>query len=69
MKRAGINTIGDLCEKVHSSADLKTLRNCGNTSVAEIMDKLFLYNYQQLKPERRGVYLAKVVEMNARVVE
>lgn len=41
LKRAGINTIGDLCEKVHSSTDLKTLRNCGNTSVAEIMDKLF----------------------------
>ena len=69
LKRAGINTIGDLCEKVHSSTDLKTLRNCGNTSVAEIMDKLFLYNYRQLKPERRGAYLAKVVEMNVNVVE
>lgn len=64
LKRAGLNTIGDLCKKVHSSGDLRVIRNCGNTSVAEIMDKLFLYNYQQLKPEQRGNYIAKVVEMN-----
>lgn len=64
LKRAGINTIGDLCNRFHSSSDLRSLRNCGDTSVAEIMDKLFLYNYLQLKPEQRGQYIAKVVEMN-----
>lgn len=64
LKRAGIITIGDLCERIHSSSDLKTLRNCGNTTVAEIMDKLFLYNYLQLKPERRAAYIAKILEMN-----
>ena len=48
LKRSGIHTIGDLCERIHSSSDLRTIRNCGNTSVAEIMDKLFLYNYMQL---------------------
>lgn len=64
LKRSGIHTIGNLCERIHSSSDLRTIRNCGNTSVAEIMDKLFLYNYSQLKPERRGAYLVKIVEMN-----
>lgn len=64
LKRAGIHTIGDLCEKVQSSADLKSIRNCGSTSVAEIMDSLFAYQYAVLKPERRGKYLVKVIEMN-----
>lgn len=66
MKRAGISTIGELCERIHSSSDLKTIRNCGSTSVAEIMDSLFAYNYNSLKPERRAGYIAKVIEMNCR---
>lgn len=66
MKRAGISTIGELCERIHSSSDLKTIRNCGSTSVAEIMDNLFAYNYNSLKPERRAGYIAKVIEMNSR---
>lgn len=64
LRRAGIDTIGDFCKKFHSSGELRAIRNCGSTSVMEIMDKLFLYNYQHLKPEERGEYLAKVVEMN-----
>jgi DNA-directed RNA polymerase alpha subunit len=61
---AGIMTIGDLCEKVQSSTDLKKIRNCGITSIAEIMDHLFAYQYHLLKPERRGKYLADVAERN-----
>ena len=62
-------TIGDLCKRIRCSADLKQLRNCGTTSVAEIMDHLFAYQYYALKPERRGSYLAKVLEMNAGIME
>lgn len=64
LRRAGIMTIGDLCEKVQSSNDLKKIRNCGITSIAEIMDHLFAYQYHILKPERRGKYLADVAERN-----
>ena len=64
LRRAGIMTIGDLCEKVQSSTDLKKIRNCGITSIAEIMDHLFAYQYHILKPECRGKYLADVVERN-----
>ncbi len=64
LRRAGIMTIGDLCEKVQTSADLKKIRNCGITSIAEIMDHLFAYQYHLLKPEHRGKYLADVVERN-----
>ena len=69
LKRANIMTIGDLCNNIQSSADLKKIRNCGATSVAEIMDHLFAYQFFALKPERRGSYLAKVLEMNAGIME
>lgn len=65
LKRAGIHTIGDLCERIHSSSDLKTIRNCGSKSVAEIMDKLFYLNYMSLSPEKRKEYIVKVIQMNA----
>lgn len=65
LRRAGIHTIGALCEMVHSSNDLKSIRNCGKTSIAEIMDNLFAYQYSVLSPKRRVAFLVKVVEMNA----
>lgn len=69
LRRAGIHTIGELCDRVHSSSDLKSIRNCGKTSIAEIMDNLFAYQYSILQPERRGKFLAKVVEMNVNPAE
>ena len=69
LKRAGISTIGQLCSRVHGSEDLKSIRNCGKTSVAEIMDSLFAYQYAQLNPERRGKFLATVIEMNVKALD
>ena len=69
LKRAGIMTIGDLCEKVHGCEDLKGIRNCGKTSMAEIMDHLFAYQYSIIKPERKEKFLKQVLEMNLRVSE
>lgn len=69
LKRAGIHTIGQLCDRIHGSEDLKSIRNCGKTSIAEIMDSLFAYQYAQLKPERKGKYLTKVVEMNMEQIQ
>ena len=69
LKRAGITTIGDLCERVHGSEDLKSIRNCGKTSMAEIMDHLFAYQYSVLRPERKERFWKQVLEMNLRVAE
>ena len=69
LKRAGIHTIGDLCECIHSSSELKTIRNCGSKSAAEIMDKLFYVNYMSLSPGKRNEFIAKVIQMNAVTVE
>ena len=65
LRRSGIHTIGDLCNRVRSSRDLLGIKNCGKTSIAEIMDHLFAYQFSILKPERRGKYLVDVVRMNA----
>lgn len=65
LKRAGIMSIGDLCERIACSADLKQLRNCGSTSVAEIMDHLFDFQFRSLRTEKeRAGFLVKVLEMN-----
>lgn len=64
LKRAGYSTVGDLAEAVAGGKNLKTIRNCGAKSAREIMEKLFLYQYNSLKPDKRDSYLAEVVLMN-----
>lgn len=54
LKRVGINTLGDFFAKVSGSADLKGI----------IMDKVFYYQYHQIKPEKRMNYLIEVTKMN-----
>ena len=66
LKRAGIDTIGELAEGIADGVDLKSLRNCGEKSIREIMVHLFLYQYNSLKPERQERYLLHVVDMNRR---
>ena len=66
LKRAGMHTIGDLCERIHSSSDLRTIRNCGSTSVAEIMDKLFRFNFESIPIDKRGEYIVEVIKANLR---
>lgn len=64
LRRAGIMSIGDLCERVQSSEDLKGIRNCGSKSISEIMDHLFAYQYAQLRPERKRWFFETIVKMN-----
>lgn len=64
LKRAGMHTIGDLCERIHSSSDLRTIRNCGSTSVAEIMDKLFRFNFESIPIDKRDEYIVEVIKAN-----
>ena len=64
LKRRGIHTIGGIVSIIEGGDDLRNLRNCGAKSVREIMEKLFLFQYNSLKPERRDRYLQEVVKMN-----
>ena len=64
LKRADFHTIGDVAQAVASGRELKGIRNCGAKSVREIMEHLFLYQYNSLTPDRRETFLMEVVIMN-----
>ena len=64
LKRADLNTIGDIAEAVSEGMELSHIRNCGAKSIREIQEKLFLFQYYSLKESRREAYLKEVVELN-----
>ncbi len=64
LKRAGMDTIGDIAEAVSRGMDLGHIRNCGAKSRREIQERLFLFQYYSLKESRREAYLKEVVELN-----
>lgn len=64
LKRADFHTIGDVAQAVASGRELKGIRNCGAKSVREIMEHLFLYQYNSLTQDRQETFLMEVVIMN-----
>ena len=64
LKRAGYDTVNSLVNDVDRKEDFMKIRNLGRRSIEEIMLKLFLFTYENLKPEKRKAYLEKVMEMN-----
>ena len=66
LKRAGYSTIGEVADAISGGNDLKNIRNCGAKSVREIMEQLFLYQYNSLSPDKRSAYLKEVVLLNTR---
>lgn len=64
LKRAGYNTIGELADAVSSGPVLKSIRNCGAKSEREIMEHMFLYQYNILSPDEQNEYLKQVAELN-----
>ncbi len=64
LKRAGYDRIGELAADIAGGKELKNIRNCGAKSVREIMERLFLFQYHSLSPERRDTYLREVVVLN-----
>ena len=64
LKRAGYSTIGELVDAISGGQELKGIRNCRAKSVREIMEQLFLYQYNSLRPENQDAYLMEVIRMN-----
>ncbi|MBO4374459.1 MAG: hypothetical protein J5829_05075 [Lachnospiraceae bacterium] len=64
LRRAGYDTVNSFVNDFDRREDFLRLRNVGRRSIEEIMMKLFLYTYDNLKPEKRKAYLEKVREMN-----
>ncbi len=64
LKRAGYSTINSVVDDVECRQDFAKVRNMGRKSTNEFMLKLFLYTYENLKPEKRKAYLDKVKGLN-----
>ena len=56
--------IGDVVTALHEGKNLKTIRNCGAKSVEEIMEKLFMMQYNALDDNEQEEYLRTIVKMN-----
>ncbi len=64
LKRAGFQTVGEVVDAISSGKELKNVRNCGITSIQEIMERLFILQYSSLPKEKKDEYLLEVVVMN-----
>ena len=64
LKRAGIQTVGDLVNRIDKEDDLKSFRNLGMKSAKEILFGLFTNQFAQLDNDRRKSYMEKVLRMN-----
>ena len=65
LKRAGYSTVGELAQAIAAGTEIAKIRNCGAKSCREIMEKLFLYQYNILPAEKREGYVKEVVMLNA----
>ena len=73
LKRAGINTVGELCNKIHNIDDLRKIRNMGRKHVIEICDSLYklgieLSDYEEIKV-REDNQISSVVSINTSIDE
>ena len=66
LKRAGYDSIGVLVDAIADGNSLMKIRNCGAKSVREIMEHLFVYQYNSLPTEKREAYLCETVMINKR---
>lgn len=65
LKRSGYLTIGQLVEGINGWEELSKIRGCGKNSYAEILLKLFFYQYTHLSIQRQAKYMARVQELNS----
>ena len=64
LKRAGFQTVGDLITKVESFDEIAKIRNCGATSLSEIMGRLFFYQYSIIPKDKRSEYMQTILHLN-----
>lgn len=64
LKRAKISSVYELMTGITGRQDLLRIRNCGANSSREIMVKLFLFQFAQMKADQRDWYIKKIIEKN-----
>lgn len=65
LRRAKLDSLYDLYENISGKEDLKKIRCCGDGSAKEIIEQIFMYQFNSLKPERREKFIKEVVELNS----
>lgn len=66
LMRAGYINLYELFERINSKADLLKIRCCGNGTAQEIMEKIFIYQFNALSEEKRVKFIKRVVELNVK---
>ena len=64
LKRGGIETIGDIVDRIERTEDLMSYRNLGKKSAQEIMYKIYLFQYSLLPQQKKKTYLNEVLSLN-----
>lgn len=64
LRRYGFRTIGDLVDGIEKAEDLEKIRNCGKTSILEIMLTLMCYQFMQLDDKGQKKYITRMQELN-----
>lgn len=64
LRRAGYFTVGQLVDALAAGFNLKSIRNCGVTCVREIMEHLFIYQYDCIDKQLQENYLLETVIYN-----
>lgn len=66
MKRRGFDTIGELVTSIAAGNDIRQTKNLGEKTAREVMEKLFLFQYDSLPVRKREDFIAEVLLMNSR---
>lgn len=64
LKRAGFQTVGDLLTRIESFDEIARIRNCGATTISEIMGRLFFYQYSLVPKDQRTAYMQTILHLN-----
>lgn len=65
LRRAGFNNLYELYDAVNGKNDLLAIRNCGNGTAKEVMEKIFIYQFNSFSEEKKKKYIDLLVELNA----
>lgn len=64
LRRAGYKTLYDLFDNIQGKKDLESIRCCGTGTAQEIIEKIFIFQYNSLSESRKKKFISRIVELN-----
>lgn len=65
LRRAGFDTMFDLLDKIEGKESFSKIRGCGAGTVQEIMEKIFVFQINSIKSEKKEKYIQRIIEINS----